>query len=96
MMDLSNILAYVAIGISASMRISRIVGQIKFKDRERSTLIPLICGIINNMLWLYYGIINDALPIIITSVMQTCLDIICTCLAYYYIWVWKENNESVV
>lgn len=95
-MDLSNILAYVAIAISASIRVSRIIGLIKFKDRERSTLFPMIFGIINNLLWLYYGVANHAMPIIITSVMQTCLDIICILLAYYYISTWVNPIDVKV
>ena len=83
--NLASFIAYLAVTISCIIRISKIIGIIKFQDVERSNFSPGIIAIISSIIWGYYGIAMFSLPIILSSAVGIFLDVIILVITYLII-----------
>ena len=61
---LASVIAYIGVTFSCFIRVTKIVGIIRFQDVERSNFLPALTAIISRSIWLYYGIIIQSTPII--------------------------------
>lgn len=62
-----EIIGFVAGGLSSALFIPQIIKILKEKSAEELSLLTCIIGIISSGLWLWYGIINEHLSMIVTN-----------------------------
>ena len=90
---LASLIAYIGVAFSCFIRITKIVGIIRFQDVERSNFLPAFTAIISRSIWLYYGIIIQSIPIISASVSNIFLEIIVILLSYI---IMKRKNKQFI
>ena len=69
-----EIIGFIAGGLSAALFIPQIIKIIKEKSAEEISVVTCIIGVISSGLWLWYGILNDHLSMMVmnsVSVMAT-------------------------
>ena len=88
---LASTLAYLGVIFSCFIRITKIIGILRFRDIERSNFIPAFTAIISRTIWLYYGIIIQSTPIITASITNIFLEMIVILLSYLI--VRNKNKE---
>lgn len=62
-----EIIGFIAGGLSSALFIPQIIKMIKEKSAENFSLLTGIIGVISSALWLYYGILNEHISMIITN-----------------------------
>ena len=83
---ISTILAYVGIIIGYCISFTKIFALVKFQDVERSNIPSSIISILTSLIWLFYAIILNSLPLILSAVSDILMDFIIILLTYYFIW----------
>lgn len=80
-MDLNpEIIGFVAGGLSSALFIPQIIKIIKEKSAEEISLVTCIIGVVSSGLWLWYGIIQDHISMMVTNsiaVIATVILMIC-------------------
>ena len=92
--NIASFIAYLAVTISCIIRISKIIGLIKFQDVERSNFSPGIIAILSSFIWGYYGISVFSLPLILSSSAGIFLDVIILVITYLIIQKKKLEEEK--
>ena len=62
-----EIIGFIAGGLSSALFVPQIVKIIKEKSAEEIALLTCIIGIVSSGLWLWYGIMNEHLSMIVTN-----------------------------
>lgn len=62
-----EIIGLVAGGLSSALFVPQIIKIYKQKSAEEISLITCIIGIVSSLLWLWFGIIQDHISMIITN-----------------------------
>lgn len=62
-----EIIGLVAGGLSSALFIPQIVKIIRQKSAEEISLITCIIGIVSSLLWLWFGIVQDHISMIVTN-----------------------------
>ena len=71
-----EIIGLVAGGLSSALFVPQIVKIIKQKSAEEISLITCIIGIVSSLLWLWFGIEQDHISMIITNTISVVATII--------------------
>lgn len=67
-MDINpEIIGFIAGGLSSALFVPQIVKILKEKSAEEIALLTCIIGIVSSGLWLWYGIMNEHLSMIVTN-----------------------------
>lgn len=90
---LANILAYIGVATSGTIRITKIIALAKYQDIERSNYSSSLMSIISGLIWLYYGIIIESLPLIFSAVINIIADFILIALTFYII---RKNRKIII
>ena len=93
MNNVSNFLPYLAVAMSSSISLTKIIGLIKFQDVERSNFSPGIVAIFSSIIWGYYGIMITSLPLILSSAVGIFLDTIVLIITYLII---RKRRRSII
>lgn len=62
-----EIIGFIAGGLSSALFVPQIVKILKEKSAEEIALLTCIIGIVSSCLWLWYGIMNEHLSMIVTN-----------------------------
>ena len=62
-----EIIGFIAGGLSSALFIPQIVKIIQEKSAENFSLATGIIGVVSSALWLWYGILNDHISMIVTN-----------------------------
>lgn len=62
-----EIIGFVAGGLSSALFVPQIIKIIKEKSAEEIALLTCIIGVVSSGLWLWYGIMNGHLSMIVTN-----------------------------
>lgn len=62
-----EIIGFIAGGLSSALFVPQIIKIIKEKSAEEIALLTCIIGIVSSGLWLWYGIMNEHLSMIVTN-----------------------------
>ena len=62
-----EIIGFIAGGLSSALFIPQIIKIIKEKSAEELSWLTVIIGVISSSLWLWYGILNSHVSMIVTN-----------------------------
>lgn len=62
-----EVIGLVAGGLSSALFVPQIVKIIRQKSAEEISLITCIIGIVSSLLWLWFGIVQDHISMIVTN-----------------------------
>ncbi len=62
-----EIIGFIAGGLSSALFVPQIVKILKEKSAEEIALLTCIIGVVSSGLWLWYGIMNEHISMIITN-----------------------------
>ncbi len=62
-----EIIGFIAGGLSSALFIPQIIKIIQEKSAENFSLVTGIIGVVSSGLWLWYGIMNDHISMIVTN-----------------------------
>ena len=62
-------IGFIAGGLSASVFVPQIMKIIKEKSAEELSLLTCVIGAVSGGLWLWYGIINNHISMIVTNIV---------------------------
>jgi len=62
-----EIIGFVAGGLSSALFIPQIIKIIKEKSAEEISLVTCIIGVVSSALWLWYGILQDHISMMVTN-----------------------------
>lgn len=79
-----EIIGFVAGGLSSALFIPQIIKIIKEKSAEEIAWLTCIIGIISAALWLWYGIMNEHLSMIVTNSISVVATIILLILKFKF------------
>lgn len=63
----TEIIGFVAGGLSSALFIPQIIKIFRERSAEEISLVTCIIGIVSSALWLYYGILNEHISMIVTN-----------------------------
>lgn len=66
----TEIIGFVAGGLSSALFVPQIIKIIKEKDAEDFSLLTAVIGLLSSSLWLYYGIENNHISMIVTNIIS--------------------------
>ena len=89
----STILAYLGIIIGYCISFTKITALVKFQDTERSNIPSSLISILTSFILLFYAIILNSLPLILSAVSDIIMDILIIIITYYYIS--KKNATKI-
>lgn len=84
-----EIIGFIAGGLSAALFIPQIIKIIKEKSAEEISVVTCIIGVISSGLWLWYGILNDHLSMIVTN----CISALATVILLILKLIYKGQNH---
>ena len=64
-----EIIGFLAGGLSSALFVPQIVKIFKEKSAEEISIITCIIGILSSGLWLWYGIVQDHISMIVTNII---------------------------
>lgn len=79
-----EIIGFVAGGLSSALFVPQIIKIIKEKSAEELSLVTCIIGVISSGLWLWYGIINEHISMIVTNSISVLATIVLLFLKFKY------------
>lgn len=79
-----EIIGFIAGGLSSALFVPQIIKIIKEKSAEEIALLTCIIGIVSSGLWLWYGIMNEHLSIIVTNSISVIATVILIVLKLKY------------
>ncbi len=62
-----EIIGFIAGGLSSALFIPQIIKILQEKSAENFSLVTGIIGVVSSGLWLWYGILNDHISMIVTN-----------------------------
>ncbi len=62
-----EIIGFIAGGLSSALFIPQIIKILKEKSAEELAMLTVIIGVISSSLWLWYGILNGHISMIVTN-----------------------------
>ena len=84
-MDINpEIIGLVAGGLSSALFVPQIVKILKEKSSEEIALLTCIIGIVSSLLWLWFGIEQDHISMIITNSIAAVATIVLLILKFIY------------
>lgn len=79
-----EIIGFVAGGLSATLFIPQIIKIIKEKSAEELSLVTCIIGVISSGLWLWFGIAQNHLSMIVTNSISIFATVLLLILKFIY------------
>lgn len=79
-----EIIGFIAGGLSSALFIPQILKILKEKSAEEISLITAIIGIVSSCLWLWYGILQEHISMIVTNSISAIATIILIILKLIY------------
>lgn len=79
-----EIIGFIAGGLSSALFVPQIIKIIKEKSAEEIALLTCIIGIVSSGLWLWYGIMNEHLSMIVTNSISVIATVILIVLKLKY------------
>lgn len=84
-MDLNpEIIGFVAGGLSSALFIPQIIKIIKEKSAEEISLVTCIIGVVSSGLWLWYGILQDHISMMVTNSIAVAATLILVTCKFIY------------
>lgn len=62
-----EIIGFVAGGLSAALFVPQIIKIFKEKSAEEISVVMVLIGVLSSALWLWYGILNDHISMMVTN-----------------------------
>lgn len=85
-----NILGLIAGGITSVAMLPQLIKVLKYKDVEDLSLLMILSLIVGLSLWVWYGFLNDELPIILSNAFAVLVNI---CLLICYFLFGKKKSD---
>ena len=79
-----EIIGFVAGGLSSALFIPQIIKILKEKSAEEISLLTCIIGILSSGLWLWYGIVQDHISMIVTNIIAALATMVLLVLKFIY------------
>lgn len=79
-----EIIGFIAGGLSSALFVPQIIKIIKEKSAEEIALLTCIIGIVSSGLWLWYGVMNEHLSMIVTNSISVIATVILIVLKLKY------------
>lgn len=84
-MDINpEIFGFVAGGLSAALFVPQIIKIIREKNVEEISLVTCIIGVVSALLWLYYGIVQNHISMIVTNAVSVVATAVLLALKFIY------------
>lgn len=84
-MDLNpEIIGFIAGGLSSALFIPQIIKIIKEKSAEEISLVTCIIGVVSSGLWLWYGILQDHISMMVTNSIAVLATVILVACKFIY------------
>lgn len=84
-MDINpEVIGFIAGGLSSALFIPQIIKIFREKSAEEISLVTCIIGVVSSALWLWYGIINDHISMIVTNSISVVATIVLLVLKFIY------------
>ncbi|NOT52892.1 MAG: SemiSWEET transporter [Chitinophagaceae bacterium] len=72
-MDSANIVGYIASAVTVFTFLPQVIKTWKEKSAKNVSLLMFIIAIVNEVLWIAYGVMRDDMVIILTNIVMMCM-----------------------
>lgn len=79
-----EIIGFIAGGLSSALFIPQIIKIIKEKSAEEISLVTCIIGVVSSLLWLWFGIKQNHLSMIVTNSISVIATLVLLVLKFIY------------